>query len=531
MLVGLVVGFLFPITGLAADGTLSIAISPSEIVLTTGASASVLVILRNVGTSSDTDVRVQAVSSDGSVSVAQSAPASDALTLTPNTFTSLTYVVARTKEGISQDVVVLFEVTYSSNGLPNQIAIAPLTVKAAAATPLLDARIASNVDNINENRPGEAALIVSDLTDTVLTVASLEVTAPASVEVKVTCRNGKELTTPGGTIRAFTSTDCPLSVNPKSQLVLHIGLATGDSIAPGPRTVVMKVTATDPDTKASASSVATLPFTIDVYAESDILKAVGVPVLLLLPGVIVAATAWFLISHWSPLRGFGGVTGANGGGTNPFATVPVATIVSLFLSLVVAWLYPWLTLNIWPHQARDYLRAYGFRDFNYIVTFSFAIGLAIWLLTVIGFPLGRLIARWLVIPMELDDERSLLRKIGLRGVFGGDSRFKRVQLGSGSTALHMGGRANGKSLLVAPIAIVFNKPEPKGLAVAIESRATRPGRLTALSLWWRVQDAVRNKSITMVYRDGEITAPQLVEDKSFQETGQLGAIVEIPPRR
>ena len=66
--------------------------------------------------------------------------------------------------------------------------------------------------------------------------------------------------------------------------------------------MIIRVQASNPEAHASASVVVTIPFTVEVFAESDILKSVGVPIFLLLPGVIAVLTGWFLIRNLSPWR-------------------------------------------------------------------------------------------------------------------------------------------------------------------------------------------------------------------------------------
>jgi hypothetical protein len=135
---------------------------------------------------------------------------------------------------------------------------------------------------VDENRPGERALVITNPRETPLRVGALEISAPANVDVSVTCPSGKTLKTRAGATN--TQASCPLVVARRSQAVMHIELTPSNAVVPGPRSLLIKVDASEYGGTAAQSVVATLAFTVDVFAESDILKSIGVPEFLLLPG-------------------------------------------------------------------------------------------------------------------------------------------------------------------------------------------------------------------------------------------------------
>jgi hypothetical protein len=182
-----------------------------------------------------------------------------------------------------------------------------------------------------------------------------------------------------------------------------MSLTTTDTVAPGPRTVVVKVIASDLKANASSTAVATLGLTVDIFAESDVLKAVGVPIFLLFPGLVIVVVVQTFLTVIGPrdfgrpraaaesskeLTGFGKlaslVVGKNPN-ADPSGSVGAVAIsaallllAGLFFSLVVAKIYPWLTAYGPPFHSRNYLVAYGFRDFYLSFGYSVALGLLIW---------------------------------------------------------------------------------------------------------------------------------------------------------
>jgi hypothetical protein len=301
--------------------------------------------------------------------------------------------------------------------------------------------------------------------------------------------------------------------------MLHLSLKTADSVAPGPRSALVRVEASDPDAHVSASVVAPVAFMVDVFAESDILKAVGVPVFLLLPGVIVVLTGWFLIRSLSPWRHV-----ASGIAVSQLISAATGTaILGLAVSLAIAAVYPTLTRDLVPGYERDYLRAYGFRDFYYVFGYSFAIAVVAWVLSLVGsvfIPVGR----WLFVPAPNDDERSLLRKIGLRGLVGGSTTFRRVTLDGSARGLALAQRP-GAQVLVAPvIAVNIDGSRASDLAATIETDVSEGH---AFRLWRGIRKAIRRNEATIGYREGDIPKPQLVDGSKLTGGGQRGTIVEL----
>jgi protein-S-isoprenylcysteine O-methyltransferase Ste14 len=437
----------------------------------------------------------------------------------------LTYEVTRSTESTGQALNVRFMVTFRQRISPgadevSEVVVASVTVKAAASLPVVQAKIESNIQTINENRPGEGALVITNLREADVRVNAIDVTAPTSVQVTLVCPGGAQLTT-SGTTRRFSA--CPFTVGARSQEVLPMRLEAPESVTPGPRSVVVRVEASVPETRISASAVATVAFTVDVFAESDILKAVGVPVFLVLPGVLVVLTIWFLVATLSPWRQVASRLPPD----NVIATATTTAVLGLAVSLAVAALYPKLTSSLVPGHERNYLKTYGFRDFYYAFGYSFAIAVALWVLSLLGFLMFGVGVRWLLVPSPGDDEVALLRKLGLRGLVGGGTIF---QQGAKSGASHEKGlefnnRRNGKLLVVPVINVKVDPTRASELEDVITEHVSQ-GR--AFGLWRALRRAIRQEGVELSFAPDYVNEPEVVEQKEWRRGSQSVAFVQVP---
>lgn len=510
-----------------AAPSLSVSPTPKELALTPGATATGVLVLENAGATPATIARVEPVAADPSlkVSMVDSVAAVPAAASVP-----LSYEVTRTTESTGQDVTVRFVVSYSQRAAPksdpvSQVVVASVTVKAVASLAVVEAKIESNVQTINENRPGQGALVVSNPRETSIRVDAVQVSAPTSVKVQLDCPNGGQLTVLGATTR---SANCSFPVGARSQEVLPLRLETEESVIPGPRSVVIRVEASVPESRVSASVAATVAFTVDVFAESDILKAVGVPVFLLLPGVVVVLTGWFLIGTASPWRQVVGPPQS----TSVISTATITAVLGLAVSLVIAAVYPTLTSSLVPGYERNYLRAYGFQDFYYVFGYSFAIAIVAWLLSLLLFLAVRGF-RWLFLPVAGDDEPALLRKLGLRGLVGGRAKLQvrvnaQAQAQSGK-GLELGGRPGGTVLLVPVLKVSVDPAKNGNVKETIEAQANANHAFAAFTLWQTIRRAQRAGSVSgITVVPGYVSEPQVVNQAEWSRNGQEVAFVEVP---
>lgn len=157
-------------------------------------------------------------------------------------------------------------------------------------------------------------------------------------------------------------------------MVLPISLRATEAVVPGPRMLIVRIFTFSSDASTSEGLVATLPFAVEVFGESAILQVVGVPLLLLLPGVIIVVVTRFLMDQRNPWPQASAWTSIK----NVLESMTAVALFSLLLSLVMAKAYPLLTEWFIPGYERDYLRAYGFLDFYLVISYSFLAALVLW---------------------------------------------------------------------------------------------------------------------------------------------------------
>jgi hypothetical protein len=177
----------------AADNPVSVSLVTPEVVLTPGASATGVLLVANAATTSASRVQVQSVAAGASITVTMQQTGA---TVPAGGSIPLTYTVTRSAEGTGQEVAVRFVVTYArkitatSNSV-SRVVVASLTVKAAATRALVEAKIESNIGTINENRPGEGALVITNPRETAVRVDAVQVSAPTSVDVVLACQTAR----------------------------------------------------------------------------------------------------------------------------------------------------------------------------------------------------------------------------------------------------------------------------------------------------------------------------------------------------
>lgn len=508
-----VIVLVFPARPAVAQEGVTATLSPAAIPLAPGATARGTLVVSNGGAAPVT-VTVATVPSDPSVRVTM---AREGSTVASKSSDVLPFEVQRAAEGTGQDTTVGFVVTYAAvdaePGAATRATVATLAVKAVANPDLIEAKIETSFTNINENRPRTAALVLKNLREAPVTVTALTIAAPPDVAFQVECPEGEPMKVSGGERVRFDA--CRLELGPRAHVVLSIALEADDALAPGPRDALFEVEAESGNPPVTGEVVATLSFTADVFAESELLKAVGVSLFLLLPGMIIAVTAWFLVARASPWK--------NAAGLKDPPDLLTTGVVGVAVSLVVAGVYPALTKRFIPGEERDYLDAYGFKDFYYVFAYSFAIAVAIWIGACLlsgAISLGR----WLFVPLPGDEARDLLRKVCLRSALSGRASFPLVTAG-GKAGVVLDDRGSGKAL-VAPVVVVHPKGAAeddvrRGMSARVDARG--PG--ARLRLLWAVWRALRKGEVEVQFEPGMVPAVALVD--SPPTGAQKRAIVKV----
>ena len=522
----------------AAAPTVSVTVTPTEIALPLGASSTGVLIVSNTGP--PVAVHIKPRPTNASVFVRMKS--TGAIIPTGGSI-PLSYTVKRSSLGAAQDITLWFLVTYSSSTAggsdPPQAIIETSTVRSVAYPQLVEATVEGSVDTVNENRAGEAALVIANPREVPLNISAIRVSAPTGVRVIARCPPDREMTVGAATTAPLT--ECVSRVGPRSKRVVPVRFEAESAITPGKRTVFFKIDGSDPGGATSQSDTATSTFTTDVFAESDILKALGVPAFLLLPGVIIFLTAWGLIRWASPWRN----TALAKKEPPSLVAATTAAIAGVFLSLVVARLYPTLT-TIWPGHERNYLKAYGFSDFYYVFVWSFFIAFISWLGAIAVFEFARLL---LFVTWAEDDARSLLRKLSMRGrpsfffamIRGkgppNDAQFTKVALDDKPTEGLLLTPRRQKVFLAPRITFQIDaealEDEERERATGVKGAIE--GERNSVLLWRAVRKALREPveqtkwTATVGFSPDYITSTQVVEkEKLLPGSRQAVPLVEIP---
>ncbi|WP_147460077.1 hypothetical protein [Actinokineospora cianjurensis] len=478
---------------MAAETPVVVSVAPAQIALAPGRSAVVLVSLANT-TDKRVPVTVTAVAAEDSVITSPVAP----FELAPGQSRTEAVTVTRRSEGSGQDVGLSFVVDSRAAS-----AVAGTTVKAVPNPPPVTVTAEAGPDRVNENRPGSATLVIGTDREGPVRVTALSVTPPPHTWLEVTC--------PGGRVARWdenpaTGQPCEFDLAPRSKVSLPVRVGTEGAVVPGTRPAVFRVSAQEPGRAETAVSlVVTMPVTLEVFGESDILQALGVPVFLVLPGVIIVLTAGFLVRRCSPWRRRPAVDEEQAGSVVAAATR--TAVLGVLLSLGMAKLYPVLTAWFWPGEPRDYTREHAFLDFYLVFGYSFAVATAIWLLVLLG-DLPRALWAATHVPHPGDAPVVLLRKLSLRR----STSFPLVEVDDLTGVLVR--RTRGEGYLVAP-RVVVTTPAGSALRTRVETLVSRnrPVRLYCALRWavfrGRAELGYRSSDIDEVLLAPEVTIRNL----------------------
>jgi hypothetical protein len=211
-------------------------------------------------------------------------------------------------------------------------------------------------------------------------------------------------------------------------IMIPVSLSASPRVIPGKYTVVAQATLMTPG-NVSYTTSASREVEVVVLGESDLLKLIGVPSFLFLPGALMVI-GWGLL--WS--------IGKTADERDKFPLQPTKTdfwVIAIALSLFSAFVYPWVTHRVLG-ETRDYLGAYGFNDFAYIFGFSLLCTLGVFGIYKLLEVLWRLWKQYQLrqaIPQTGDSAQHILEKLAR---VGSDTRLRQVyQTGGQPTAAAM----------------------------------------------------------------------------------------------
>ena len=278
---------------------------------------------------------------------------------------------------------VQFDATYLASGKRGlQHQYATLSVKRAVQQENpLEISIQGLVDSIAENRPGSAYVIIKNNLEMPVKISvKMRPPQPYTVECKST---------------AF------LDVPPHSTESAEMVISAASQVTPGRYVIEFPVTAEWDEAGYHQMRVLTVDkeVSVGVFFESDLLKVLGVPSFLILPGALVLFTMQLLLS-------FGFLS------LNRFSKVPDLPVTSpgfWILAITISGLFD-ATYN--ELTGTDFLVGYGPRDLRNVWLSSILLGLLVYVLLA-GITYKRRRER---VPDYSDDQIATLEKMGRRGL-------------------------------------------------------------------------------------------------------------------
>jgi hypothetical protein len=193
----------------------------------------------------------------------------------------------------------------------------------------------------------------------------------------------------------------PVQLEPGQSVLMPLTLKSATTVLPGSYALVLSYSIGRRDAPAQ-QAVATVQgkVTIGIPGVSDAMQLLGIPSLLLLPGIL---TVLGFVAAWAPLTQLSGPDWKN----------PGLLLLAIGLSFGYAFAYPYAVQWV-LHQARDYLHGYDLRDIIYVWTGSIAIGVALAIIASLGYwgwIAWRYVQRRRTQPTEMDTPDVIIEKL------------------------------------------------------------------------------------------------------------------------
>jgi hypothetical protein len=282
-----------------------------------------------------------------------------------------------------------FEATYATGTREHHV-FASLPLTSEGEKKFVEASLEGNLEAVSQQRPGLVYVVVAN---------NMDVPLEASIESKAEdCQqdNGKEKDcVPWAKITVFC--DQPLRVSARSSAACKVEVRGASRVTPGARPFLVEVNAKwDLAGRTEQRHFAlTKPVTVGVFFESELLKALGVPSFLVVPGCLIMFTMQLLLSF--------GVLGLKDLSKLPDLTIttPSFWILSITLSGFFAPIY-------YSATKVNYLLNYGVDDLRNVWLSSIVVGAVLYLIVA----RATLSHRRAHVPSAKDNELTTLKKLG-----------------------------------------------------------------------------------------------------------------------
>ncbi len=399
-------------TTLADNSTISLEVEPGEVELCGQSPQTFQVMARNDGATPVSDLKLELIHDTR----ANFAPAPARIArLAPGSSAKWIFSAAEPQDGVIAGKVYC-RLEYRS-GKKEGTATAQLELKPRSREPLAQVAtaavsLASSV--LDESQPVNGYLTVTNPSERGLEV---EIVCPASDRLTFdfpalaskglrdcSCINGKD----GPACK--DSVTRKFNLTPGEAVPVPISISTKDGAAPGKRKIAFQTNLSwnDRGCGYTATVVATEDLEVGIFGQSEILTALGIPSLLVLPGVLVMLVFGML---WKAGVRFG----------RPTAEFPYQTKTPEFWLFAVSLSFIAVLVGRWVFQ-RPYLNIYQLSDLMWLWFLSALVGGSVFIACDLAWSAvlrARRRHEEREKPLPDDDPRKILEKLGRlkRGVY------------------------------------------------------------------------------------------------------------------
>ncbi len=295
------------------------------------------------------------------------------------------------RDSVATAGTVYFRIDYEqlAEGKPaaSRIHTAEWVVRSRGLKPidaLVDVRIETTLETLEEHRPGKAYLVLANKTDTLLQASLLRVEAPDFVSASYE-----------NTVRAIA---------PRQSIAYEVDLEADRRVTPGKHLLLFEIEIAQRQGQSvqRRQKLVSKEVEVGILGESAILTLLGVPAFFLLPGFLILVTAGFLwrVGLWKRESDTGAFALEADQAKLGDVTKPEFVVASITLSGLV-------TVGFLL-SGRNYLASYGLEDLMWVWLFSvFGVGLVGYTLLMLG---RNLYQDWRY-PTEADTPIEVLKKL------------------------------------------------------------------------------------------------------------------------
>ena len=201
---------------------------------------------------------------------------------------------------------------------------------------LADVTVATSLETLNAQRRGKVYLVVTNNSNNPITANDVSVSGPDFIATKVQALGDG------------------LRVQPKQSRAINIDVTATDPVQPGKHLLVFTVPFewTKAGVPYSGSIVKTHSIDVSVLGEPELVKLLGIPSFLFLPGFLAIAMVGLIFNIWNrPEKE-----------RVPKLLEKDFWALTITLSILAAWAYPWIVQHVFGEEPRYYIESYGLVD-------------------------------------------------------------------------------------------------------------------------------------------------------------------------